>query len=151
MPMTLPGLYGIGLNDWPSWFRSLNPGYFASEKRDFRRGKARLRMGEDGCCAGRNLGPTHVTHVRAERLRTAGNYGRQKKESLTEHVLAKLRGSPLKEEKMMVENPLSGSVMLERASMKDAKDWEDEGSETSEETSDNAVDKSSVAKTSLLD
>ena len=149
--MTLPGLREIGLNDWPSWFRSLNPGCFAIEKSDLHRGKARLCTGQDGCCAGGKFGPTHVTHIRAERLRTAGKIERQRKESLTEQVVAKLRGSPLKEENMKVEKPVSGSALLERASMRDAKNWGDEGSEMEEETGDKAARKSSVEKTSLLD
>jgi hypothetical protein len=30
MPMTLLGLQVVGLNDWPAWYRPMNPSYFAA-------------------------------------------------------------------------------------------------------------------------
>lgn len=163
--MTLSGLEEIGLNGWPAWFRSLNPGYFATDstqlKSNFgRRGKGRNCNGGNGCCGdgcrgGLNLG---ATHVKAERLRAAGKTERQMKEELAEQVMTKLRGAPRKELEKKVsqrekEKPVSGSVMLERASIKDAKDWEDEGSEASEEEKEKekVVEKANGAKRSLLD
>ena len=80
---------------------------------------------------------------------------RQKKEEVAERVIEKFRAAPTKEERKVGqvgrEKSVSGSVMLERASMKDAKAWEDEGSETSEDEKENVIEEASGAKTSLLD
>jgi len=32
MPMTLHALQEVGLRDWPSWYRGLNPGYFVDSR-----------------------------------------------------------------------------------------------------------------------
>jgi hypothetical protein len=154
--MTLPGLQEIGLNDWPQWYRALNPGYFASEsthmKPNFgRRNKGRVCTG-NGCCGGVNLG-VGVTHARAERLRAAAKTERIRKEDLGEQTLARLRGFPKEAVGKVEKEPVSGSIMLERAAVKDARAWKEEGSEVAEESKKKSVDrrKGSLAKTSLLD
>jgi hypothetical protein len=81
---------------------------------------------------------------------------RQKKEEVAERVMEKLRAPARKELERKAgqvekEKLISGSVKLERASIKDAKDWEDDGSETSEEEKGKVFKKASGGKTSLLD
>ncbi|KAG0649990.1 hypothetical protein D0Z07_3977 [Hyphodiscus hymeniophilus] len=157
MPLTLSGLEGIGLADWPAWFRSLNPGFFVSHSTQLkthlgRRIKGRICSGRkacrgEGCSDDQTLG---TTHVRAERLRNAGK-GEGRKEEVAEQVLARLRGEKVKEEMKGQKNQVSGSVIMERASMKDARNWEDESSETDEETREPVVGKEKLLKASLLD
>ena len=99
-----------------------------------------------------NLG-VGVTHAKAERLRAASRAEGIRKEDLGEKTLGRSKGLP-KEGKVVEEQGLvSRTVMLEMAAVKDAKDWEEEGSEIAEESKENAVEgkKESVAKTSLLD
>lgn len=89
--------------------------------------------------------------MRAERLTAAAKAERMRKEELREQTLAKLRGLPKEMEKMKAvaaEKPVSGSVVLERAAVEDAKYWEDEGSWVAEESKEKIVEK--VAKPSLL-
>jgi hypothetical protein len=99
-----------------------------------------------------NLG-VGVTRARAERLRAAARAERIRKEDLGEQTLARLKGLPKKGKVVEEQGLISGTVMLERAAVKDAKDWEEEGSEVAEESKENAVEgkEESVAKTSLLD
>lgn len=79
---------------------------------------------------------------------------RVRREELGEVALAKLRGSVRKDGMKVVrekgEKAVSGTVMLERAAVKDARDWEEEGSEVSE-SKEEVVEKIKADKSSLLD
>lgn len=96
-------------------------------------------------------------HIKAERLRASS--GRAvRKEDLGEHVLARLRS--LSKEGKAAAVPaaaeksglVSGSIMLERAAVKDAKDWEEESC-VAEGAKEQAVkmEKANAVKGSLLD
>ena len=165
MPMTLSGLRELGLHDWPTWYRDLNPGYFASKdthhlklhhSRAARREKGRRCSGKWGCCGGLNF-DLEASHGRAEGLRNAVSSRERemaRRAELGEVAFAKLRGSVVKDGKEGVtekrEKAVSGTVMLERAAIKDARDWEEESSEASE-GKEEVFEKKKVEKSSLLD
>ena len=95
-----------------------------------------------------------ITHARAERLRAATKAERIRKESLGEQTLARLKGLPREGKVVEEQSPVSKALMLERAAVMDAKDWEDEDNNAAaEESMKRAVEgrRANVAKTSLLD
>jgi hypothetical protein len=66
-----------------------------------------------------------ATHVRTERLFAAAQVERQIRKNLAEQTMATLRGlekNMEKERMKVVEKPVGGTVMLEKAAVKDAKD-----------------------------
>jgi len=149
MPMTLPGLQEIGLNDWPAWYRNLNPGYFAGNVREDRlrglgrRDRARARAGmmvgqiEYGCIGGGGyLGGCRGLAK-----------GEQVEEKKGEMVLEKLRGL-----EGVGEKGFSKNVILERAAVKETRDWEDEsiGSEGGDKSLVEEK-KAKIAKEKLVD
>lgn len=82
--MTLSLLQEVGLADWPSWYRELNPGYFVSEIMTAARQNRVNRRGRGGgnissqhshgasCCGSHTTGRDH--HVSAS-ISTGSAYG----------------------------------------------------------------------------
>lgn len=150
MPITISLLQDVGLNDWPSWYRELNPGYFVSEimvaARQNRGGNRRMRGGMSSqhvhgatCCpnhGGMNAGP--VYGGKAERLRTGNRVvvkeratGRvMKSEELGEQIIARLRNmekeANAKAKAEKEREKISGNAVIERTQARDARRWEDE-------------------------
>ncbi|KAH8598970.1 hypothetical protein B0O99DRAFT_32417 [Bisporella sp. PMI_857] len=134
MPMTTSGLREAGLSDWPGWYRSLNPGYFAGEVvhghrhhhhpsgNHGRRGRA--RPCREVCCAGGtgNGGGNG----------DAGWKGKVEKE-LGEQALQRLRGLGREVDgKSGAEEKLSESLVLEQAQARDTRGWEEESNDEEE-------------------
>ena len=151
MPMTLIGLAEIGLSDWPSWYRSLNPGFFVSGTE---------RIGGRLTLRNRNL------HARAERrLAASGNKGKavgkkEEESTLGEQIIERLRGMEREKEKEKEKTGVKGrgqvlapkvegkeknsvSVMVERAAVRDARRWEDESEGTLEGSESEGMEESS--------
>lgn len=107
MPMTLPGIQAVGLNDWPSWYRRLNPDYFASstivlnngsESRSARVGRQAggSRRDEINGVNRRALTKKGAGNARQRAVRGGGTGHRhivtEKNEELGEQIIARLRG-----------------------------------------------------------
>jgi hypothetical protein len=113
--MTLHGLQGIGLDDWPAWYRKVNPGYFAGEAtRNVIAGK-----GEKG---GR------------ERFKGKALLEQGKRQELVEQTMARLRSMPkelrpIPKRRLQIEEEISESAKIERATLRDVRSWEEESSE----------------------
>jgi hypothetical protein len=158
MPMTINGLAEVGLSDWPSWYRSLNPGFFVSGT-DRIGGRLTLRN--------RNL------HVRAERRLTGGNSNKGKvagkkdeEPTLGEQIIERLRSMEREKEKekmgikgrrQVLAPKVEGkeknnvSAMVERAAVRDARRWEDESEGTLEGSEGEAVEESSGSEAEKRD
>jgi hypothetical protein len=132
MPMTLSGLQEVGLSDWPAWYSSLNPGYFADGSVSLRAGGRRQRANAcagNGCC-----GPALDSGLARTRIGWGGTGGGRKEEretdeELGEQVLRRLRSMPREETGKGTperRDLVSRNVLLERAAVKDTKDWEEE-------------------------
>ena len=168
--MTIPGLQEVGLGDWPTWYRSLNSGYFVSES--MKRRKERLnrevmrqtnRMIEEERSA---PGLQGTGGGRGERLR-ANRRPRAplvKRQDLGEQIIARLRGmsGALKVEqveKMVAARKAAGlntpSALIERAAARDTKDWEEEngvaGDDKDSDVSVGTESKAQMAKGKLVD
>lgn len=158
MPTSLHGLKEVGLVDWPDWFRKQNPGYFLSDARSGRGGNgsgggpsSRLNRGrKHGDHGGDCCGPvqTHLVNGgRGERVRVNGSATVRERESvrfirneeLGEQIVARLRamskeGKVVREKVVAGANRGEGTEMVERATKKDTRKWEDdEGEDESEE------------------
>ena len=157
MPMTLPGLQEIGLEDWPAWYRALNPGYFSNTSGPNRRTRPRPSFcaGNAGnaCCGGAG---TNGVQGRGQ-SRLGGPHGRLRRENteLGEQILEKLRALPKVGKRGAgkggepMEKPAGQEVMLERAAMKEKRDWEEE-SDNDTEVEEKKKTKG-VAKEKLVD
>jgi hypothetical protein len=90
--MTLSGLQEAGLSDWPSWYRNLNPGYFADDNQYLRwRGRAHGRGDtENGCSEGNHLG---LGVRKCQGWKSASVIGKREMEA-GEKVLKRLRDLP---------------------------------------------------------
>jgi hypothetical protein len=142
--MTSHGLQEVGLADWPAWYRSLNPGYFVSEAQSLKAGIGNGRRGGRGCSV-QVIGVTANAKINAgkpEKLRAGSrtvfrerSTGRVlRSEELGEQIITRLKGME-KEGKgkgQVGEEGVSGSLLIERASARDTRNWEDE-SESDEE------------------
>lgn len=148
MPMTLQGLQEVGLADWPSWYRRLNPGYFVNDVQAIGN-RTRTRVcaagaGQGGACCGSlhggNLERKVGGHSRGLRERGAGKGS--KTQDLGEQVIARLRsmarkGSSAREKR---------NVMIEKAAAKVTRTWEDE-SDNSNDGNDGNVEVQQVEET----
>jgi len=169
MPITLPGLQEAGLSNWPTWYRAMNPGYFASESMGIRRRRDRLsretlrqisKMGEDVRSAAGLASLTVAGVVPGERLRTPNRRltsdRNVKREDLGEQIISRLRGMSVKLKEEQAEKMLKAkkvaelntpTALIERAAAMDAKDWEEEsGLVGDDRDSDVSVGKSKVEK-----
>jgi hypothetical protein len=144
MPMTVPDLQAIGLQDWPSWYRALNPAYFTSSGETSRpiarRPRAGACTGGRGCAA--SVSNAVLVQKGVQRLRRAVQHrgwgageteGERvmKDEERGEQIMDRLRsmqGAEVGKVQLRKRDHVSRNVMLERAADKDAKDWEEEGS-----------------------
>jgi len=164
--MTLRGLQEVGLNDWPSWYRRSNPGYFASEISrpgpPARLGRARAKeyasVGSNGgaCCDNLHTSiPTRGERPQARvavRDRVTGEI--LKREELSEQIIASLRG--MSQEGKFVDGEKrgfnGGTAMIERAAAMDAKNWEDESEEVGDDDEDGSEeDEVETVKAQLVD
>lgn len=145
--MTLHGLQEVGLRDWPTWYRGLNPGYFADSR--------------DGPGIGRGVDLRGSQRVgsrprREERAKRVGPGGERrsavaKGEELGDEILRKLKGkekgkererereiiakSKMEHEKeKMRKTALAGdnAVAVQRTAISNTLRWEDDDSETEE-------------------
>ncbi|KAL3420809.1 Tubulin-specific chaperone E [Phlyctema vagabunda] len=158
MPMTLSGLREAGLNDWPVWYRNLNPGYFHDE--------AMLAQPPDqshsrraDCCAhshhqhsphARGLGASSrraaaVAHIRdderagLEVLQRLSSYARPAPVSPIPNSVAgkeedreKKKSSEEAQVRQALKKKKDVKVMVERAAGRDARAWgNDDSSESS--------------------
>lgn len=156
MPMTFSGLEEVGLPDWPAWYREMNPGYFVSESMGSfsPKGVGRNRRargltngaGNAGCCGSNgNRAGAGAGVAKAERLRGGTRVtvkdkatGRvMKSEELGEQIIARLkcmeRDARVKKEKEQEKGPVSSSVLIDRATARDTRKWEDESETAGEE------------------
>ncbi|TAQ88541.1 hypothetical protein B7494_g3162 [Chlorociboria aeruginascens] len=154
MPMSISGLREVGLTDWPTWYRGMNPEYFApstsaSTRAGCGNGNRRTRArgcGNDYC----HLRPEDVRNAALDGAGRGGTGGypngaypargrgaRSNRDDLGEHILARLRGLARQdaivgsvERKAAVARPGSArnNVLIERAADRDAKNWEEESS-----------------------
>jgi len=145
MPMTLHGLQEVGLMDWPAWYRSLNPSYFVSETQGFKAGIGGARIGrrEGRGCSLQAIGVATNAKINAgkpEKLRGGSrtivrerSMGRVlRSEELGEQIIARLKSMEKEGKGQVGEKGVSASLLIERASARDTKNWEDE-SESDEE------------------
>ena len=150
MPMTINGLAEVGLSDWPSWYRSLNPGFFISGTE---------RIGGRLTLRNRNL------HARAERRLAGENsnkgklVGKKDEESmLGEEIVERLRALAREQERekrgvkgrgqvlapqLEEKEKKNVTVMFEKAAVKEARRWEDESEDTLDGSECEAVEESS--------
>lgn len=159
MPMTVQGLQEVGLSDWPSWYRKLNPGYFVNEVQGpgpaSMGGRSRNRActaggGHGGACCGVLHGGGRERRIGGSNraLRERGTLRVSKTEELGEQIIARLRGMAKEGKAIAAEK---GNAMIERATTRDTKNWEDES-----ENSDNGVNPTEIqhveeAKGKLVD
>lgn len=155
--MTLHGLQGVGLSDWPNWFRKQNPGYFDSDVRgdgiSGRVGRTRRVAGNgvglpaaccgslhavNGICGGRVEGlrgniQAAVRERGSGRILEAGELGEQ--------IIARLRGMSKGgkvDDEMVAAGHGGANAMIERKAARDTKNWEDE---SENEADDNETDR----------
>jgi hypothetical protein len=135
--MTLSGLRAVGLPDWPAWYRALNPGYFAGQG-EKRRARAGACNGGRRCTATasnelliqksakglRDAVQTNASARLAERERLDTN-----EEIGGQQTLARLKSMQLDgngQVSLREDDSVNKNILLERASVKDTKDWEDD-------------------------
>lgn len=162
MPMTIPGLQEIGLTDWPGWYRTLNPGYFAVKNTSRLAASGRRTRGRtcagNGCCESSG----HVVESAIGRLRGSPRvrgHGRLTREDagIGEEILDRLRAMSREGKKAAskstAEKEVSNNVLLERAANKETRKWEDESEDKSEVDEKSEVEEKRVknGKEKLVD
>lgn len=139
MPMTLQGLQEVGLVDWPSWYRRLNPGYFANEVQAAGK-KSRTRAcaagaGHGGACCGSLHGGTSERrvggHSRGPKERGAARAS--KTDELGQQIIARLRGMS---REVLASAGEKGNVMIEKAAARVTRNWEDESNDSTDGTAE---------------
>ena len=157
MPMTLPGLRAIGLSDWPAWHRALNPGYFASASQN--KGARSVACAGDSCCTAHTSNSV-LAQKKEPRLRDTvaviagkgldASEGMWRAEMGGQQTLMGLRNMQRESggNATSGKDHVSKNVMLERAAVKDTKDWEEESD--SSDDSEVAV-KGGATKEKLVD
>lgn len=137
MPMTLSGLRAVGLHDWPVWYRTLNPVYFAGQgEKNRARAGARKR---NQCCTVTTLNELLIQKsVKGLRGAVQPNDSARLAESETldaheeiggKQTLARLKSMQLNgngKVSLRENDSANKNIILERASVKDTKDWEDD-------------------------
>lgn len=160
MPMTLSGLRAVGLHDWPAWYRALNPGYFAGSV-ERRRAKAGACSG--GRCCAAAASNAVLVQKSVQGLRSAVKQdadvgtGQRGEADIHDEVsgqqtLARLRSmqrTGAGKAGLGKTDHVSKNIMVERAAVKDTKNWEDERGSVVD--LDMAGKKGGVSKEKLVD
>jgi hypothetical protein len=140
--MTLSSLQEIGLTDWPTWYRTLNPGNFAAENMQRTISSRRVRdrpCAGSGCCGvNGHSGESSNSRLRGcPRIRGQPGHDRLRREDagIGEEILKRLRALSKEGKKSasknLAEKEVSNNLLLERAAIRETSRWEDE-SEASE-------------------
>jgi len=146
MPLSITGLSEVGLQDWPVWFRTLNPGFFIqgikggrlqrpvnypastsiSSGNVGRIGQAELRLGKKE----ESLGEQIVERLRSmEREKERARDGREGVKGRGSVQAPRANGREREEKRA---KSLNVSVAVERAAVRDARRWEEESEESAE-------------------